>query len=422
MSESSFPMARIVALFAVLIPAGDLSAQVVIGTTRSPVWSPANSTAVAATGVVGTLMGPLVSGMPLWQRGGVVFRPHVTYDVMHGTGILRSPGTASEEMTVYSFSPGVLFDLGKHANLDYTLTRTEYSSSRLSDSTDHQVSVNGHASFDKLKVEASGRYGSNTTVLVETGGQTKDETYSTGVTFTYEVARRSELEVGLSGVMRSASPVEETTAWQGADWTLWNVSTWYRQHISPRLDVAAGVAGGYDRIENNPDMTHVRPQIQAKWNPTKKITLEAEYGVERRKTRAGRPSVQENDRYQGTLSYQPFEVTSISATAGRSIEPSYFSDEVVLSDNVYLNFQQRLLQKFFLTVAASERKSDYQMVSDFGIFTRSDRYRSFGVRLSTRILLRGTIAGYYNHGENRSNLSLFNFTTNQFGGSFDYRF
>ena len=55
---------------------------------------------------------------PLWQRGSLSARPHASYDVVYGTGILRLPGTEDEKVTLQTFSPGILFEAGKHLTFD----------------------------------------------------------------------------------------------------------------------------------------------------------------------------------------------------------------------------------------------------------------------------------------------------------------
>lgn len=343
----------------------------------------------------------------------------MSYDLVYGTGLLRIPGS-QEKTTVQTVKPGLLLEFGSRSNADYTLSRTIYRSSRLSDTTDHNFSAKTGVAHDAMKVGLSGAYGTTTTILVETGGQTRDETYSTAGNIVYNLGSHSDIEADFSHTFRSATPVADTPTWRGSDWTLWASSVWLKYFVSKRLSFAAGLIGGYDEIKDAPDMSHVEPQLQVAWRPTKKLSLSMEGGVEFRRSRAVDSQTQKNGRYRGLLSYSPVPTTTLSVGASRSIDPSYFGGQTTLSSGWNMGLQQRLFSKLSFSANASHRKSNF--LSRASASTRNDRYDSYNLALSTRVLGRGSIGLFYQRTKNRSDSLIYMFTSEQVGGNLSYNF
>jgi hypothetical protein len=299
-----------------------------------------------------------------------------------------------------------------------------YSNESLDDETDHELRLEAGLTRDAWKFGLSGTYGTDTNILVETGGQTREENYSTTGTVSYQMGRRSELEVVFSHTDRTAEPTASSPAWEGSEWVLWNVSTWLRRHFSKNLNVAVGVGAGYDEIGDGPDMSTVQPQLQINWKPTQKISFSAEGGRESRRVRSTRPRNQDNTRYNASLTYQPFSTTSFSVGANRSVNPSYLSLETAQSEGWNVGFQQRFLSRLFFSINKSQNKAKYDSTTTPLIATssRDDRYDSINVRLSTPIFGKGSIAIFHQRSRNRSNDIKYDFTSEQFGGQFSYSF
>jgi len=357
----------------------------------------------------------------LWQFGALAVRPHASYSLVHGTGILRSPGS-DETTTLQTFSPGLLLEAGNRAAADYTVTRKWYSTKKLSDSTDHSGWIRGGWIYDEWKLALTGNYGTDTSVLSETGGQTKDETYATSADIAYQLGRRSELELKLGHSDRSANAVTRTPTWQGSHWVLWTADARLRYHVSADLSFAAGFGAGYDEVKSSPDMKHTRQMIEVLWKPTKRISFSGEVGVERRRTLSNPARTENNGFFSATASYSPFEATRVTASAGRSVSPSYFSGLTTQTDTWSAGFEQRLLTKLFLSANVSQSKNNYDSSTGRATPNRDDRYAAYSVRLSTTILRKGTVSVYYQQSRNRSSQALYQYDSDQVGASVTYRF
>jgi hypothetical protein len=405
-----------------------LHSQTVIGsspaiyTPLQPSVSPAATGTAASPGVVlSNVSSALSQPKPVAYAGPFGVRPHFTYEVVRGTGILRLPGRP-QKVTMQTISPGVTLEAGTRGTIDYTLSRVMYSSRQLEDATNHNLRLQANHTQQDWNLALNGAYGLNSTILVETGGQTEEESYSTRGMIARRLGSSTELEVNLGQSVRSADPVDSNTTWNSTDWTLWSAATWQRYHVSKGLSAAAGFAVGYDEIDQRPDMSHYQPQVQVRWRPTAKLSLNAEAGVERRRVRATLGRTESNGRYSAGVTYSPVSTTTLTLGANRSVEPSYFVGQTSQSEGWNVGIQQRLLGRLFLSAGASQRRMDYESEVINRASPRDDRYESYDVRLSAPVLQRGSVSVFYQRGRNRSSEALYAFTSDQVGGQLSYRF
>jgi hypothetical protein len=268
----------------------------------------------------------------------------------------------------------------------------------------------------------AGTYGTDTSVLAETGGQTKDESYATSADLGYQLGRRSEIELKLGHMDRSAKAVTRTPGWLGSAWVLWTADMRLRYHVSADLNFAVGFGSGYDEIKDSPDMKHTQQMVEVEWKPTKKIRFSGEVGVEQRRT-LSQPAREENNGFYGvTGSYTPLEATRLTVGAGRNVSPSYFSGLTTQTERWNAGVEQRLLTKLFLSANVSQSKNRYDSSSARVLVNRDDRYDAYSVRLSTTFLRKGTVGVYYQQSRNRSSQVAYRYDSDQVGTTVTYRF
>jgi hypothetical protein len=367
-----------------------------------------------------TIASALANTAPLWQRGPVLVRPHFSHEVTHGTGLFRALGS-NEKMTMQTLSPGVLIEAGTRASADYTLTRKWYSSRSLSDSTDHNTWLRGGMTTDDWKFGLSGNYGTNTNILTETGGQTREEIYATSAEISHRLGQKSELEVNGGHLANSSHSLAEVPIWPDSEWVLWTASAGLHYHLSPTLSFALGLASGYDKIESSPDMKHHRPFIKIRWQPTKKLSLAAEIGMERRCILTKMRQRETNSVYDVALSYNPLEPTRLTLSAARNVSPSYFSGESTQTDSWSVGLEQRFLKRIFFSAGISQNRREYDALTQIISQSRGDRFDSYNLRISTAILRNGTVAVFHQHSRNRSTLASYRYESDQIGAAFTYR-
>lgn len=358
---------------------------------------------------------------PLFQFGGVSFRPHASYEVVSSSGIPSAPGL-SEKTTSQTFIAGLSLSAGSRTTGDYSISRVKYSTASLREATNQSVSVQSGMTTNNWNLGVSGSYSTSTNVLVEVATQAAVESYSTGLTVSHPLNSENELEASLSRSVRSATPVVGIATWKGSDLTQWSFSSWWRNHVSRGLSVAAGLGAGYDAVANSPDITTTRPQVQMHWRPTQRISLSAEYGFEWRKTSGTSVPTESNSRYSASLTYHPFSATTLTAGASKSVDPSYFDKQTSQTTGVTLGLQQRLLKRFYFTAFGLQNRSKYMPTVSGIPSDRGDRYDTYRANLSTPVFGRGSVAVFYQRSRNHSNSALYAFKSNQVGASINYQF
>jgi hypothetical protein len=356
---------------------------------------------------------------PLAKWGPVEVRPYFNYQFVYADGILRFPDDAPTKTTQQILRAGALVTLGTRWSLDYSASRTWNSTRLIADYTGHDLRLSGGASKGDWTFGIFQTFEKKAPLLVETGGQTPETSYSTGGSVSYQVGARTLLDLQITRNKRDsempiANFVSDSESWSGT------TSLHYR--FSLQLDVAVAVRTGYDRISNSPDMNYSEPEATINWRPTTKLTLTARGGRETRRFRGGTNENLGTQTYNVTASYQPTQTTTVSASGDRNVSPSYFANQLNKSSGWGINVQQRVLQRFYVSAGFAHGRSRYLAIDRGFAIGRDDNFDSFSVRLSTPVLSRGSAAIFYNNSRNSSNVGAFQFTSYQIGTEIGYRF
>jgi len=359
---------------------------------------------------------------PLAMWGAVEVRPHILYSISYSDGLLRVGQLDSLSSTIQALSLGSLFEIGKHWSLDYTLTRTTYSNRFITDSSDHNLRLSGNTSIGDWTFGLSQSYQTNSPTLIETAQQTKQELYSTGLNVSYRAGARTLVEVGISRSVRLANAESNNPFWTATDWYSWSNSNWIHYEATRKLHTGVGVAFGWDRVVNGTDMRTTKPQIQATWRPTDKISASTEVGLEYRKIEAAGVNTIENPVYSASVQYRPFEATTISLSASRTVSASYFANQASRTIGTTLGLSQRLLGKLFLTGNLTHGETRYLATVNSILATRIDKSDVYYFSLRTPFWGRGSISVFYQLGKNFSNEYGFGFSNKQIGTEISYNF
>lgn len=358
---------------------------------------------------------------PLAQWGPVEIRPHFAYRVLYGDGILRVPGEPANT-TIQTITLGTLFEIGKHWNLDYGLARSFSSSRLLADTTDQNANLKGTYSFDEWTAHFRFSYGTNSPTLVETGQQTHERTLGSGFGVSRELGERTQLEFTFDRNARYANPLTATSTWTGSDWVQWTGSAWLNYHASTKFTFAIGSQLGYDEIVAAPDMKSYRSQARVTWQPTEKLALSAEGGIEYRKFTSRIAGQLRTPTYSFSGTYRPFQTTSLTVSGSRQASASYYSDLITKGSQWTIGLNQRLLARYFISVSASHGKTNYLIPEQGFVVSRNDEYDSIHLALSTVFLKRASGSIFFEQSHNSSNAAGLAFTSHQIGGELSYRF
>jgi predicted porin len=356
---------------------------------------------------------PSVPETQPFQWGPLDLRPHFLYRFLYGNGIQASAGHPLTTAT-HEISPGFLMGIGRNWILDYTPTWTFHSNNQFRDTLDHYVTFSGGTAYGDWVLGLSQSYASSDQPLVETGGQTAQETYSTALNASYRFGRAMSVDLAVNQNFTFTDKFTNSREWSTMDWL--NYQFW------PRMNAGLGVGAGYVDVSAGNDSTYEQYQGRVNWRATDKISLQVHGGVEDRQFYGAGTSDLINPIYGAAIQYQPFEVTALSLSATRTVSTSPFQNEVTENTDLSGSLNQRLLKRFNLSLGAGYHTGKY-IVSAAGFPAgRKDEYYSFNVRLSTTFLKRGTIAASYQFSNNSSDLAGFGYSSSQVGLEVGYRF
>ena len=356
---------------------------------------------------------PTALGSSPFAWGVVTLHPHFSYRFLYGDGIQANPGQRAIT-SIHALSPGVLLDIGTHWTLDYTPTQTYYSNSAFKDTLDNAVRLQGGTTFEDWTFQVSQTYVSSSTPLIETARQTNQDTYGTAASALYRFGHQLQLDTSLSYQARfpKAFPSSKEST----------LGERLHYQFSPHLDSSVNLDFGYVNMSLGSDMSYTRPALQINWKATDKISFDLQGGFENRKFRTGGAKDLNSPTFGASIQYQPFTTTTVSIAANRGVTVSYFTSQITRSTSWTLNFQQRLLQHYYLSAGYSGQDSTYVTTDPTVAAGRADRSNSFNVRVTTTFFQRATFAILYQNSHNNSNNTGFGYTSSQVGFELGYRY
>jgi hypothetical protein len=353
------------------------------------------------------------SERPPFQWGLVSLRPDLNYRLLYGDGIQSAPGQQLKT-AINAVSLGLLFGIGDHWTLDYTPTKTFYSNKAFRDTFDNAVLLNGGTTFEEWVFGLTGSFGTSSPSLVETGTQTKQKTWSGTASVGYHLNSRLFLDTSVSQNNQTTDAFNSFREWSTSDWL--------HYQFTPQFDTAIGFGAGWVDVSLGSDMSYTRPQAQIGWRPTEKISLNIQGGIEDRKFKSGGAGDLKSPTYGASVRYQPVETTAFTFGASKTVSPSYFAGQITKGNGWTAGFEQRLLERFHLSVGLGHQTTSYISTASGATAGRDDGTNSFNARLSTTILHNLSIAALYQNSRNSSSSAGFTYTSNQVGIEVGWRF
>lgn len=401
-----------------------LLAQPVIAPPASVV-SPPSAAAGASDSHVGSsasLASGLKQSRPLLLVAGISVRPHLLYRVMEADGLLNATQTEDSTSVIQTVALGLTVKSQKMLTFDYTISKNFYSNPIFKDELAHEAVLTGNLSHRAWTLGLSQSYSSNASTLVETGQQTPQEKYTTTVDVVYKLGERTRIVSGAALHIRNVNSKSKTPDWTMADWRSLSLTELLYYSFTDRLTLGIGYIIGYDDPTPGVDMATTQPRVELSWLPTNKLSLGATYGVEKRKLKPSNIEDLNNPVYTASLGYAPLPTTKLSLKANRSYSASYFSNSIVNSKGWGGGIDQRLIGKLYVGASANWNKIHYIATGLTTIGDRHDTERSLGLHLSTPFVGQGLMTVSYDHGNNRSTIPGYTFSSHQVAFEVSYRF
>ncbi|HWA29283.1 MAG TPA: hypothetical protein VG734_26770 [Lacunisphaera sp.] len=341
-----------------------------------------------------------------FKLGSLVLRPHLSYSYMNAEGLPAADGrrVASE---IFTLSAGLTGDLGKYWTFDYSPSWRKYSARAMMDSDDLSASLKGMIPLPDMGLQFAEIYSQSTPTLVETGQQTKQESWTTSLNTAYRFSPGIQLQAsgGMNERYTDIAP----------DMRTWNANVALNLAFSPRFSLNVGPSFSYNEIKNAADLYDEGYQAEVSWKPTDKITLAFTLGRQYSYSKSSAGINLSNPILNFMIGYQPFETTTLTFSAARTTMPSYFGDQVTDTSRWSVILNQRLLGRFYLNASYAPYDNSYTAIDLVTPAGRVDSVKSYNVSLSTQLFGRISFAATYTLTKNDSNVSGFTFSTTQYG-------
>lgn len=354
-----------------------------------------------------------------FSYGNVSLHPHLIARWAYATG-LPAAGGKDVSSTTSTYSPGLRVDAGEHWTLDYTPVWTLYSAREMNDSVDHALALSGAGTIAESPVQITGNYSTTSSILFETGQQTKQTNFGTQV----QASRTFFNKIGFQTVEgmtnRTGDGVPGARTWSSMNSLV--------AGFSRKLQAGVGLGAGYDDLAGRPDTSSYSYMGRVNWIPTTKLKLTLDAGVESRHSRAsGAGSDLHNPIANVALSYQPFDVTTLTLAHSQTVTNSFFVNQVTESSNLSLSWQQRLLGRLFLSTTYTHADSKFESVGGpsvpvtpppaFPLISlpgRKDTTNGINVALTTQLFKRLDVSAGYQRNANHSSQTGFTATSTQY--------
>jgi hypothetical protein len=359
-----------------------------------------------------------------------VVRPHVDYQFTKAYHLPAAPSNLVDT-TIQRFSPGILFNLGPHWALDYTLTIGLYSDTNFGTEVDHSITLSGHTIYGAWDFGFLQTVNLTQSPMIQFGGQQDQQYFDTSLTGHHENSQYISEDIALS---------QNIQAFPGGGYEnmkSWSVLAWLNYQPQSHISFGIGPGIGYNYALFGPDSVFEQLQARMSWRINDVLSLQISGGVSETEF-IGSGDFHDifSPIYSGSLEFRPFPQTGVSLYASRYVSPSVLVDQYTEGTSAGVSITQRLLQQFYLTANASYGNEKYVAptvlaLDQIGTNTfeleqinlgRTDKFYNFSLRLNRSFLQRGNISIFYSYNSDQSTAPGYSFAGNQFGGEVSYSF
>lgn len=350
---------------------------------------------------------------PAYQDGPVAFRPHFLYRLLYAEGIDATLGHKANTF-INTLAPGLLVDFGSHWTVDYTPSWNLYSDHDFEDTVDQTVYITATESVGDWSVLLNQSYVKSSQPLVETGVQTNEQDFITGVAIAHTLNQRFSVEADLNQFLRYAKGFPDDDDWSDVDWL--NCT------LTPELVAGVGVGLGYVKDSGQPDATYTNPQARLTWKPGTKLAISLDAGSEHREFYGHPKTGLTSPTYVGEIDYAILETTVFKATTSRQISDSYFINQTTKNTTWDVSLSQELLTNWKLSAGIGNDQMTYVSTQAGPQVVRHDNQFSYLLRLSWKVAPRATLALIFNDTRDRSSVADYGYASKQFGFEASYRY
>jgi hypothetical protein len=360
----------------------------------------------------------------------------LSLSVISDDNILAGQGGARESDTSLNLTPAVLLQYGTHegqkgyASLVYAPTLTRYFQHSDQDSDNQNVAFSAQYPFQRLSLDCSETYSQVTGINQDSNSRTTQNSSVTTFGGSYEI----DDKLSFSNHVQEVSTKYTNGAGQNDEISSDNSALSY--HPTDKITLGPTLNVGVERPKDSAKDTFEQALLGVSYQPTEKITVFGQGGVEFRQYDMGGGD-STNPIFSAGIGYTPFESTQLSVSAYESESPSSANgEESVTNTGFGFSATQRILQRFYLGFDFSYSHADYKSngsgaTSFSGTTTPGEVFIGPGGSQDNYVYRPSlsfsptewtSVALYYQYRDNETSLQGQGYHDNQFGLSLSAQF
>ena len=331
--------------------------------------------AFTQSGMVSSEQNPGEETSPLdrIRVGPVDLRTALNFTVVGDDNINAQPsGPGRVHDVEFTLVPAILVNYGLHegqkgyASLVYAPTLSRYAHYSAQDSDNQNVALNLQYPFQRLTLNATETYAETTGVNLDSRARTTQTTNVASFGGNYEIDDKLALQShvdyldssysGTSGGPGSNNSGSGSGGLLGETRASWNSTLSYS--LTDKLTFGPGFSLGVESPEGSPQQTFEQGLLNVHYQPTEKIALYGQGGLEWRQYRGG--SDQTNPVFSAGINYAPTDAATISLSGYQSVEPSSdVGSQTDVNTGVAVSGSERLFQRLVLGFSFIYAHTDY---------------------------------------------------------------
>jgi len=395
----------------------------------------------ASSNWVGSVSGPPLQApeigpadRPL-QLGPFRFHPHLGYQVAYGDGVLLGVGEAGETM-LHTVSPGMFVELGRYWNVDFTAAINRYSNAGYNDNEAFYLALHGHIPREKWLLDFGYQGAATEQPQIEVGQTLRQNAHRATASGIYNYQTPLSLELSAAFDARFAEDF--------SDYGTLSTMEWLNYQVTEHTALGLGLGAGYSAVEDSPDSVFEQLQGRLVWTPGSKFSFQVSGGVQFQQfdgsgttnvtitnlvstniiftTLPARSGTQVSPLLGASVTYKPFDPTTLFVSANRLIGVAYEESQLTETTSFSGGIRQRLFGRIFLDVVPSYNFTEYESTLEGVSLRREDEYFAIYASLSTVLFRKLNAVLFCQYSDNESDIAGLSFVARQVGLRLDYRY
>lgn len=335
-----------------------------------------------------------------------VFAPGIAFGLGEFRRELKEFGGYAERFEDDRENEATFADTRRFFFANYTVAPTGFIKHSEANSVDHDLSLAGQWTFQKLTVGFRAGFLTSSTPNVDFGGRLNQTMTSAAVTSRYDVSEKTSLEANFSWLNLEYEQ-------QALASTEWKNENWLSYQIFPKTQIGVGLVVGQLEVQGGTPQTFEQALVRTLYIGSGKLFFNSELGVEFRQ-------IEESGENRITpvfalgAKYMPFVATEITLRgSSRTLASTTNAGENYVITGVEGRIRQRFLRRFYVSVAAGFEKSVYESVAGRVGESRTDNVFFARPSLAFDVTKWASMEVAYQYREDASTIPGFSFTQNQ---------